>query len=298
MVSAIRQYLYFTVVFFLPVLPASADTLACFMEFMSLTSSYGHLKHLLSAVKFLHMGYDLDFPSNSFQLDCTMQGLKRRLARVPFQVLPITPKILRTIYEHLDMRKPDDLALWCSFLISFYGLLRKKNVVPEGSSHSPTKILSRRNFLIDSEANVIYMYIGFSKTIQFGNRDLVLPIPGNDDPALDPVRHLNSLFARIDVPPSAPAFSYSSRSFINYKVFTTRLKNLLTRAGFPANKFSGHSFRRGAASFLHLCGGSALMVMAAGDWSSNCYTRYLFLSTEQRLQAQKLMSRAIDSMQL
>ena len=296
MVSAIRQYVYFTVFFLLPVLPASVDTLVCYMEFMSLTSSYGHLKHLLSSVKFLHQAYNLEFPQNDFQLDCTMQGLKRKLAGTPFQVLPLTPRILRALYQHLDMRKLEDLALWCSFLISFYGLLRKKNVVPEGTSYTPSKVLSRRNFVIDLAAYRIYMYIGFSKTNQFGNRDLVLPIPGNADPVLDPVRHLHNLFTRVNASPSSPAFSFGPGRFINYQSFTSRLKSLLTRSGFQADQFSGHSFRRGGASFLHLCGGSALMVQAAGDWSSSCFTRYLFLSTEERLNAQLLMSRAISSM--
>ena len=262
---------------------------------MSQTSSYGHLKHLLSSLKFLHLAYDVDFPNNSFQIDMTMQGLKRRLAQVPFQVLPITPKVLRAMYRYLDMSSNEDLALWCAYLVAFFGLLRKKNVVPEGRLHDPVKVLSRRNFSIDLAGNRIYMYIGFSKTNQFGARDLILPIPGNSDPALDPVRHLSELFRRIDSSPSSPAFSYGQGRAINYSKFTSRLKTLLTDAGFPASQFSGHSFRRGGASYLHSCGGSALMVQAAGDWSSSCFTRYIFLSLEERLRSQLLMSNAINS---
>ena len=142
---------------------------------------------------------------------------------------------------------------------------------------------------------MIYMYVGFAKTNQFGSRDMVLPIPGNSDPILDPVRHLHDLFTRVDCQPDSPAFSSSSSVFITYSSFTTRLKTLLTKAGFSADLYSGHSFRRGGASFLHSCGGTILMVQAAGDWSSNCFTRYLFLSVEERLRAQLLMSRAITS---
>lgn len=280
--------------FFLPLLPASVDTIVCFMEFMSLTSSYEHLKHLLFSVKFLHLAYDLQFPENNFKLDMTMQGLKRRLARVPYQVLPITPKILRGMYKHLDMKKNEDLALWCSFLISFYGLLRKKNAVPETALYDTAKVLTRLNITIDPAGNCLYMYIGFSKTIQFGSRDLVLPIPGNKDPSLDPVRHMQELFNRVQAAPAAPAFTYGPGCFINYTKFTTRLKELLTKAGYTASNFSGHSFRRGGASFLHACGGTSLMVQAAGDWSSSCFTRYLFLSTEDRLHAQYLMTNAIN----
>ena len=96
--------------------------------------------------------------------------------------------------------------------------------------------------------------------------------------------------------PTSPAFTYSPGSFINYDQFTRKLKTLLTKAGYNADLYSGHSFRRGGASFLHACGGSALQVQAAGDWSSGCFTRYLFLSTEARLQAQLLMARNINSL--
>ena len=294
--SGIRQYLYFTSHFLLPNLPASVDTLVCYLEFMSQTSSYEHLKHLLFSVKFLHEAYDLSFPVNSFKLDMTTQGLKRKLAKAVFQVLPITPEVLRALYKYLNLRNNQDLALWCSYLISFYGLLRKKNTVPENKKFEPRKTLLRKNFKIDLAGNVIYMYVGFSKTNQFGQRDLVLPIPGNKDPILDPVRHLHDLFTRVPSQPTSPAFTYSPGSFITYDQFTRKLKTLLTKAGYNADLYSGHSFRRGGASFLHACGGSALQVQAAGDWSSGCFTRYLFLSTEARLQAQLLMARNINSL--
>ena len=267
----------------------------CFLEFMAKTSSHGHLKHLLSSVRFLHLALGLKFPENNFQIDTTMQGLKRKLARVPFQVLPITPRVLRDMYKFLDMRKTGDLALWCSFLISFYGLLRKSNAVPEKSDYDPTKVLVRRSLSVDLSTNMIFMYIGFSKTNQFGARDLVVPIPGNSDPILDPVRHLHALFSRVPAQDDAPAFSFGPKSFIRYSTFTSRLKSLLTKSGYNAALFSGHSFRRGGATFLHSCGGTALMVQASGDWSSQCFTRYLYLSFAERLRSQSLISQGISA---
>ena len=293
--SAIRQWLYFTNYFTLPVLPAMVDTVVCFLEFMARSSGYGHLKHLLSSVQFLHRALGVQFPEDSFQIDMTLQGLKRRLARVPFQVLPITPQVLRDMYKFLDMQKISDLALWCSFLISFYGLLRKSNVVPEKADYNPSKVLIRRNLSVDLVTNMVYMYLGFSKTNQFGARDLIVPIPGNRDKALDPVHHLHTLFTRVLVPDNAPAFSFGPKSFINYSTFTSRLKSLLTKSGYDANLYSGHSFRRGGATFLHSCGGTALMVQASGDWSSQCFTRYLYLSVAERLRSQLLIAQGINA---
>ena len=107
-ISGVRQYLYFTLHYKITPLPTSVDTLVCFLEFMARTSSHPHLKHLLSSVKFVHEAMDLKFPVNSFQLDLTLQGLKRRLARVPFQVLPMTPNILKKMYSHLDVSNNKD----------------------------------------------------------------------------------------------------------------------------------------------------------------------------------------------
>ena len=293
-ISAIRQWLFFANYFHLPVLPVSADSVVLFLEFMARSSGYGHLKHLVSSLRFLHQALDISFPEVSFQLDMTMQGLKRRLARVPFQVLPITPDILRNMFCLLDMRKMSDLALWCAYLISFYSLLRKSNAVPKSAQFNPSQVLIRKNLSVDLPTNMVYLYLGFSKTNQFGAKDLVVPIPGNDDPRLDPVRHLNELFSRVKAPEGAPAFSFSVKSFITYSTFTTRLKSLLTRVGYDASLYSGHSFRRGGATFLHSCGGTALMVQATGDWSSQCFTRYLYLSFEGRLRSQSLMSENIS----
>ena len=293
--SAIRQFLYFTLHFKLQPWPASVDTLVCFLEFMSRTSGYPHLKHLLSSVKYSHEALDQPFPSCSFMLDMTMQGLKRRIAKVPFQVLPLTPVILKKIFLHLDMSKPQDLALWCSYLVSFYGLLRKSNAVPKGVNYDVNKILVRRNISVDTENNMLYIYLGHSKTNNFCTRDVLIPVPGNNDPAMDPVRHLHSLYSSVQASPTSPAFTFGKGQFIKYTNFTTQLKNLLKKAGYNADLYSGHSFRRGGASFLHSCGGTSLMIQASGDWSSQCFTRYLYLTEAERLQSQALMARGIDS---
>ena len=295
MVSAIRQWLFFCIYFSFKILPSSTDSLVCFCEFMARSASFQHVKHCLHAVQFLHQSLNIPYPGDSFQLDMTLQGLKRRLARVPFQVLPITPKILRVIYRQLDMAKTQDLALWCAFLMSFYGLLRKKSVVPRAGPLDPNKVLVRRHFSIHEPTNTVYVYLGFSKTNQFGARDLVLPILGNSDPALDPVRHLQLLFSRVDAAADAPAFSYAPDKYITYNSFSRRLKSLLTSSGYQASQYSGHSFRRGGATFLYQCGGSTLMIQSSGDWSSTVFTRYLFLSTAERWKSQYLISKCISA---
>ena len=138
--------------------PASEQSLCWFLELMAVTSGYEHCKNTLGGVKYAHIALGLPFPSSSFSLDSTLQGLKRRLARTPFQVLPIDPKVLKLMYSKIDIRKNEDLALWCSFLVAFFCLFRKANVVPKDSSFDVSKILTRSNIGLDAEKKMVYIY--------------------------------------------------------------------------------------------------------------------------------------------
>ena len=293
-ISNIRTFFFFCNYFSLEALPAESKTLCYFAELMSLTVSFGHIKNVLSSIKYLHAAYNLEYPVNDFSLDATLQGLKRRLAKTPFQVLPLSPSILRLMYDFLDLKKKEDLALWCSYLVAFFCLFRKKNVCPESSEPSDEKTLRRRHIEIDKINNVVYIYCNFSKTNQFGAKDLVIPVPGNSDHKLDLVKHLSNLFDMVDADPDQPAFTFANNKFIHYKLFTDRLKATLSSCGLDPALYSGHSFRRGGASFMYQVGGSILQIMSSGSWSSTCFTRYLFLTEEERMEAQLLMSNTIS----
>ena len=292
--SQIRQWLYFSIYFDVPIMPAWPESLCLFMELMSRTSGYGHCKNVLGGVKYLHASTGHEFPSNSFALDETLQGLKRRLKGTPRVALPIDPVILRRMYAHINTNNSSDLALWCGFLVAFYSLFRKANVVPKDSNFYPACILTRGDIEVDEVGQRVLIYVSFSKTNQFMKKCHVIPIPANSDPALDLFRHIKHLYSLVDIPEDAPAFSYTKSKFINHRVYTMRLKQLLSKAGLDPTMYSGHSFRRGGASFLYSIGGTTLMVQVLGDWASQVFTRYLHLSLDDRLEAQDLIADNIN----
>ena len=139
------------------------------------------------------------------------------------------------------------------------------------------------------------IFVNFAKNNQFQKQCHVIPIPSNKDPALDLYSHLSELFERVEADEDAPALSYSSKTFLTHRTFTTRLKLLIEKAGLDPALFSGHSFRRGGASYLYSIGGTTLMVQTLGCWSSQVFTRYLHLSLEDRLSAQELIASNINS---
>lgn len=262
---------------------------------MALSSGYDHVKAVLGSIGFLHKNLGTSFPVDSFQIKLTLQSLKRRLARAPNQALPITPEHLVEMYKFIDISNPQDLAMWCAILVGFFGLLRKKSICPEDSSDvDPVKILTTKKVTVHRDKGIALLYINFSKTIQFGQRDLVIPLVSNNCQALDPVFHLDLHLKNTNAPLESPAFSYRTKTgsltFITHNLFTKKLKTLLTKAGFSPEKYSGHSLRRGAATFLYNCGSSQLEIQASGDWQSQIFTRYLFVTLERRLKSQRLMA--------
>ena len=277
-------------------LPARAEDLVLFAQLMALSSGYDHIKAVIGSIGFLHKNFNVDFPYDSFQLKTTLQSLKRKLARAPNQALPISPSHLKAMYQFINLDNPQDLALWCCILVGFFGLLRKKSICPEEdlASLDPVQILTVRKVSVHKDKGMAFLYINFAKTMQFGQKDLIIPLVSNNCKALDPIYHLDLLFSRTKAPLDCPAFSYRKSSgslgHISHKMFTSKLKNLLSRAGLSPEKFSGHSLRRGGATFLYQCGASILEIQACGDWVSSVFTRYLFIGLEERLQSQRLMS--------
>ena len=90
-------------------------------------------------------------------------------------------------------------------------------------------------------------------------------------------------------PPSSSLFSYplpsGGYSHLTYASFSKLLTTVLIESGISPTQYSGHSFRRGGASFAFSCGIPSDLIKFQGDWSSDAYLRYLTspLSSRQNL---------------
>ena len=109
--SHLKQFVMFCIYFQRRIIPAERETLVAFFELYSLTASYDYLKNVYSSIKFLHKSLNVPFIENEFQVNTILQSIKRKLAKTPFQVLPITPKILIDLYGLINVDRPADLAL-------------------------------------------------------------------------------------------------------------------------------------------------------------------------------------------
>ena len=292
--SQIRQWVYFCSYFNIQKLPASSTDLSLFLELLSRTCGYGHIKNVLSGIRYLHHTRGYNFPSDSIWLEDTLQGLKRKLKGTPKQVLPIDPVILRRMFPFVNINSNTDIAMWVGCLLAFFTLFRKANLCPRDLKYDPSTVLTRDDVVVDEDEQCVLVYVNFSKTNQYSRRHHCIPIPRNDDPALDLFRFVKLLHSRVPAAEDTPALSFSTTCFITHRSFTAKLKNWLSKAGLDPALFSGHSFRRGGASHLYSIGGSTLMVQVMGDWRSQVFTRYLYLSLEDRQAAQTLIQSSIN----
>ena len=292
--SNIKQFIIFCVKFNRPVCPTDRETLMAFARLEAATMAYGSIKNIFSSIKFLHRALNEPFPDDDWQLESTLKAIKRELSGAVHQTLPITPDILLKMYLFIDISKPKGLADWACFLTSFYCLLRKSSAVPTSlAKFNPVKGLSRLKVSFPTSRNICMVLLTHSKTDQFGNRNMIVPMVANPVQALCPVFHMKTLFSRFSLNASLPAFSYQDKNTVKcvtYDGFTKELRRLLNAAGFKANSYSGHSFRRGAATHLYSLGADPLLIQASGDWKTDCFHRYVFLSLDQRLQAQEKMA--------
>ena len=216
--------------------------------------------------------------------------------------LAVTPEILRNIYQLLNLRLPLHSALWALSLVAFFTFLRKSNlVVNQVNSISPkVPLLSD----LDLQAGSATITIRATKTIQFKQRCLVIPLPFIRDSPLCPVTALKN---HLEVnkltheDASKPLFSvFTDRAsnhvpltYANFSAFIKRATKLL---GLDSRQFSPHSFRRGGATFAFSCSVPAELIQHLGDWRSDAYLVYLDMSTGQKLQATSAMAQRIHAL--
>ena len=287
-----RTFLTFCVYFGFTYLPTSLNTICLYAQFLSRSfKSVDSIKNYISGVKYMHIINDMEFPYlESMTLKLTLKGLFIN-PHLPKRALPITPGILTEMYKHLEIGKSLDKVFWCLFLIAFFVMSRKSNLVPISiSKFDSKKQLTRGDILLEND--ILIVLVKWSKTIQFGQRILRIPlinIPGN---ILCPVKAYKDMIKAIPAHKTSPAFCILKEGEIIpiiYKQFQNKLRNLIEKTGRNSKYYSSHSFRRGGASLAFESNVTTELIQLHGDWRSDAYKKYLEFSLEKKLMVSKKM---------
>ena len=233
----------------------------------------------------LELGFSNPLKENWF-LDSVLKGISREKGTMVKRKLPITPQILLKIRNLLNLEILQDSMFWAASLVAFFGFFRKSNLFPPSvKAFDSNKHLCRSDFSLHPWG--IMIRIKWSKTIQFGERILQTPIPRLKGHPLCPVSAIVNAFSMSrSAPIDGPAFVIKKGgNFSTYAPtsFVKQLRGLLDLCGLPSKDYSGHSFRRGSASWAIQNGIPGEIIKILGDWKSDAYLAYLSLSTTSKV---------------
>ena len=259
--------------------PISVTDLGRYIAFLAPRLCFSSVRQYLNAVRLMHLEAGLPNPLiNNWYVTSIIKGLKRHKGDSTQQKLPITTDLLWGILSVLDFNRPFDLAFWAACLVGFFTFFRKSNLlIPASGKFDQAKHLCRSDVHLCSSGAVIA--VRWSKTIQFKERILHVPLPRIEESPFCPTSAL--LLALSQLPNSnspAPLFCYPTPSGprpITHSTFVTYLRQCLSKLGLDQSLFSGHSLRRGGASFAMQCGVPSEWIKLQGDWVSDAYERYM-----------------------
>ena len=259
--------------------PLSQYDLGRYIAYLSRKLCFSSARQYLNIVRILHVEAGLANPlEGNWYVSSILKGVCRVKGDASKQKLPITLDILGKILTKLNLFCSLDRAFWAACLVAFFSFFRKSNLlIPGVDVFDPKCHLCASDAKFTSEG--VILSVRWSKVIQFRERTLQIPLPRIPNSGFCPSNALLGMF--LECPPPAtpvPLFRYVQNSKwlpLTQALFSRRLHEVLQLLGFPSDKYSNHSFRRGGASFALNCGLPVDLIKLQGDWKSNACERYL-----------------------
>ena len=120
-----------------------------------------------------------------------------------------------------------------------------------------------------------------TKTIQFAERTLVIPLPRVPGNVLCPSQALTLYLQWATLPrplgesPLPLCVTSPSGKPLTALAFASRVRDLTHLTGNTGSALGGHSFRRGGACLAYQLGIPVDTIRSLGNWASNAYTAYV-----------------------
>ena len=196
----------------------------------------------------------------------------------------------------MDQHNSLHCAVWACSLILFFSMSRLGSILPRS-----TKIKKKRVFLTRDRIRFcqegLLISLLHTKTIQFGKRVLHIPLLELDS-VLCPVKAYQNMLAKVAFFNFTPAFVFKDTAghlqWLTRELFIGTFRSVAS--GFITGDikvFSGHSFRRGGASWAFETGVPGELIQICGDWASDAYKKYLEFGTARKLELAALFCRGL-----
>ena len=235
----------------------------------------------------------------NWTLDSLLRSVKRDKGLVVKRKLPITPGILLKIHSSLNLKIVTDILFWAACLVGFFWLFRKANLLPVSHNSTGYHFLKSDVSFI---AGGLLMRVRGSKTIQFGERDLSVPLPLIPGSPLCPTTAVTAvLLSTPNLPLDTPLFVYGQGGDmvrLTQSMFSHKLTKVMSGLG---SWLWGQAFFRsqftsgGGASWAFQRGLPGEIIQVMGDWKSDAYKVYLETSVHTKQQFMKMFCDGLPS---
>ena len=278
-------------------LPASEQVLILFVAYLAERVCHATARTYLAAIRHMHISHGLGDPlKGCLQLELVLKGLKRQRPRSQDSRLPITPLVLLKIKSILD-RDPhnyDNILLWAACCLGFFAFLRSAEfTVPSLQKFDPASHLSPQDIAVDNlqQPTLMKIRIKGSKTDQ--TRIGVDLYVGKTENAICPAAAVLAYLA-LRGQTDGPLFILEDGRPLTRELLVQKLRATLSQAGVDCTRFSGHSFRIGAATTAMARGVSETTVQTLGRWASDSFRRYVRIPRKELAEVSKRMSANLD----
>ena len=296
-----NTYLRFCAFMGYPPLPATSRSICQYAAFLARSLNSYSIPSYLNIVGLMHKEFGLDNPlTDDWHLTSLLKGIKRTIGQPPNQKKPITINMLIDIHSGLNLNNSFDSSFWAICLTAFFGLFRKSHLLTTTkTAFDPSKQFTKSDFIFYPWGALVH--VRWSKTIQFRERTVHLPLPRIPHSVLCPVTAILHAFSFTQSgASSSQAFAWLHHNNMRlmpftYKSFLSKLRLILSSLGYKEKCFATHSFRRGGASFAFQAGIPLELIKLLGDWKSNAVLLYLTVPMNIRLHSVNLIAKQVLS---
>ena len=262
--------------------------------------SYSSIRHYLHGIATTQQ--ELGYPnplSQSPLLWRMFKAIKRiQGQQVVRQRLPITVKILAQIDFLFDTTRQLDLCMRAAMWLGTCGLLRSGEFTRKSTTQSTLKLHhltfhGKDNMTLDplnprgEQPQYMTLRLEQSKTDPFRRgTNVVISNSQAVQHMLAYLRHRNCTLAR------QPLLVGDDGQALSTSALVTFTQSIIKRANIPnADRFLGHSFRKGGATSLHEAGHPDSLIKLMGRWASFAFATYIDTPLSMLIAAGRSMSK-------
>ncbi|SNX85439.1 uncharacterized protein MEPE_04148 [Melanopsichium pennsylvanicum] len=242
--------------------------------------THNTLKRDLAVIKSWHV--DLGLSTTAFdseRLERVVRGFKRVVGTpLPIAKLPITLPLLRRLVHALYTvcsSQHNRRTYRAAFCLAFACFLRSGELTWEAQD---ANVLTISSVSFATDGSYATVTLPASKTDPF-RQGVTLTAPAVPLSTCA-VSALAIICKRRE--PHEPLFTLEGRQPFTRSAFVATLRQCLEACHISSQSYSGHSFRRGAATWAASNGVNADTIRGLGRWRSDCFRRYVDKSAADR----------------